>query len=107
MVTKKPSSPIPPYIANVCALVTEKLRWRNSSSGSIGILVWASCQMKVARNTTPATRAPHTPGRDHPSTGCSISPNEIPARPSAANAAPIQSMRIVGHPLSPAGHGHA
>ncbi len=50
--------------------------------------------MKPANNSRPSTSAPLTPGLDQPRIGCSISPNEIPARPLAASAAPAQSIDL-------------
>ena len=48
--------------------------------------------MNEANSTSPAISVTETPGFVQPSTGCSINANEIPARPLAASAAPVQSI---------------
>ena len=85
---KKPWSAIPPYMSSVSRFATLKLRWRNSASGSIGAGARRSHAMKAANSRVPPTSGSATPGSPQPRSGCSISPNEIPASAAAHSSAP-------------------
>ena len=71
----------------------EKLRRRNSPSGSIGSLARASYARKAPSSTIPPISGMNTAGLDHPSRGCSISANTDPPSPAAHSSAPGRSTR--------------
>ena len=68
----------------------EKLRRRNSPSGSIGSRARDSYSRNATSSATPAISGTSTAGLDQPSRGCSISANTGPPRPSAHSSAPVQ-----------------
>ncbi len=86
---KKNSSPRPPYIRKVSRLPAAKLRRLNSSSGSIGRVAHLASQSRKPTNiTTPSASGSATVALTQPCSGCSISPNVIPASPRAQSRAP-------------------
>ena len=78
----------PPYTANVSMLVTEKLRWENSRSGSIGCAARPSYRTNATRHAAPPTIDSATAGLLQPRRGCSMKPKTTPPSPAAQSAAP-------------------
>jgi hypothetical protein len=71
----------------------EKLRRRNSPSGSIGSRSAGLVARKQPSSTIPAISGTNTAGLDQPSRGCSISANTEPAEAPAHSSAPGTSTR--------------
>ncbi len=101
---KKNVRPRPPYIRNVSRLPAAKLRRLNSSSGSIGRFAHLPSHSRNETNmAAPSASGSATVALVQPCSGCSISPNVIPARPNAQSRAPTTSTRAFGSRSRPAG----